>query len=104
MRAKCYWSRTSEDSGRAKIGVRAKKERNREGVGQHGSPFPALFHFCSRPNFRTGTLATQASINPARSRTFTSDDHTVEALASGHPRDAKKVSVTGAGRLREWFS
>ncbi|KAL9958854.1 hypothetical protein ACROYT_G035924, partial [Oculina patagonica] len=29
---------------------------------------------------------------------------TVEALVSGHPRDAKKVSVTGAGRLREWFS
>ena len=30
--------------------------------------------------------------------------YTVEALVSGHPRDAKKVSVTGAGRLREWFS
>ena len=30
--------------------------------------------------------------------------NTVEALVSGHPRDAKKVSVTGAGRLREWFS
>ena len=29
---------------------------------------------------------------------------TVEALVSGHPRDAKKVSVTGVGRLREWFS
>ncbi len=29
---------------------------------------------------------------------------TVEALVSGHPRDGKKVSVTGAGRLREWFS
>ena len=28
---------------------------------------------------------------------------TVEALVSGHPRNAKKVSVTGAGRLREWF-
>ena len=27
--------------------------------------------------------------------------NTVEALVSGHPRDAKKVSVTGAGRLRE---
>ena len=26
---------------------------------------------------------------------------TVEALVSGHPRDAKKVSVNGAGRLRE---
>ena len=26
------------------------------------------------------------------------------ALVSGHPRDAKKMSVTGAGRLREWFS
>ena len=26
---------------------------------------------------------------------------TVEALVSGHPRDAKKVSVTEAGRLRE---
>ena len=24
-----------------------------------------------------------------------------KALVSGHPRDAKKVSVTGAGRLRE---
>ena len=29
---------------------------------------------------------------------------TVEALVSEHPRDAKKVSVTGAGRLRERFS
>ena len=27
--------------------------------------------------------------------------NTVEALVSGHPRDAKKVSVTGAGRWRE---
>ena len=27
--------------------------------------------------------------------------YTVEALVSGHPRDAKKLSVTGAGRLRE---
>ena len=26
------------------------------------------------------------------------------ALVSGHPRDAKKMSVTGAGRLREWCS
>ena len=26
--------------------------------------------------------------------------NTVEALASGHPLDAKKVYVTGAGRLR----
>ena len=26
---------------------------------------------------------------------------TVEALVSGHPRDAKKVSVTGDGRLQE---
>ena len=26
---------------------------------------------------------------------------TVEGLVSGHPRDVKKVSVTGAGRLRE---
>ena len=31
-------------------------------------------------------------------------DATVKALVSGHPRDAKKVSATGAGRLREWFS
>ena len=33
-------------------------------------------------------------------------DATVEALVSGHPRDAIKMSpgVTGAGRLREWFS
>ena len=30
--------------------------------------------------------------------------YTVEALVSGHPRDAIKMSVTGAGRLREWFS
>ena len=29
---------------------------------------------------------------------------TVEALVSGHPRDGIKMSVTGAGRLREWFS
>ena len=27
--------------------------------------------------------------------------NTVGALVSGHPRDAKKVSVTGAGRLGE---
>ena len=27
--------------------------------------------------------------------------HTVEALVSENPRDAKKVSVSGAGRLRE---
>ena len=31
------------------------------------------------------------------------NNNTVEALVSGHPRDAKKVSVTAAGRLREWF-
>ena len=30
--------------------------------------------------------------------------NTVEALVSGHPRDAKKVFATGTGRLREWFS
>ena len=35
---------------------------------------------------------------------WTSEISTVEALVSGHPQDAKKVSVTGAGRLREWFS
>ncbi len=29
---------------------------------------------------------------------------TVEALISGHPRDAEKVSISGAGRLPEWFS
>ena len=29
---------------------------------------------------------------------------TVEALVSGYTRDAKKMSVTGAGRLRERFS
>ena len=28
-------------------------------------------------------------------------NNTVEALVSGHPRGAKKVSVTGAGRLQE---
>ena len=28
----------------------------------------------------------------------------IEALVSGHPRDAKEVSITGAGRLREPFS
>ena len=27
---------------------------------------------------------------------------TVEALVSWHPQDVKKVSLTGAGRLREW--
>ena len=27
-----------------------------------------------------------------------------QALISGHPQDAKKVSITGAGRLRECFS
>ena len=30
--------------------------------------------------------------------------YTVKALVSGHPRDGIKMSVTGAGRLREWFS
>ena len=29
---------------------------------------------------------------------------TLEALISEHPQDAKKVSITGAGRLRQWFS
>ena len=29
---------------------------------------------------------------------------TMEALISGHPRNAKKVTVTGADRLREWYS
>ena len=29
---------------------------------------------------------------------------TVEALVSGHPWGTKKVSVTGAGRLREYES
>ena len=28
-------------------------------------------------------------------------NNTVEALVSGHPRDVKKVSITGAGCLRE---
>ena len=28
--------------------------------------------------------------------------HTVEALVSRHPRDAKKVFVTGAGHLQEF--
>ena len=32
------------------------------------------------------------------------EHYTVEALVSGHPRDAIKMSVTGAGRLQEWFS
>ena len=30
--------------------------------------------------------------------------NTVEAIVSGDPQDAKKVFVTGTGRLREWFS
>ena len=30
--------------------------------------------------------------------------NTVEALVSRQPQDTKKVSVNGAGRLREWFS
>lgn len=30
--------------------------------------------------------------------------HTVDALVSGHLREMKKVSITGAGHLREWFS
>ena len=29
--------------------------------------------------------------------------HTVEALVSRHSREMKKVSITGAGHLREWF-
>ena len=29
---------------------------------------------------------------------------TLEALVRGNPRDAMKMSVIGAGRLREWFS
>ena len=28
-------------------------------------------------------------------------NNTMEALVSGHPREVKKVSITGAGRLRE---
>ena len=30
--------------------------------------------------------------------------NTVEALVRGHPRDEKKVSLTGSGRLQEWIS
>ena len=30
--------------------------------------------------------------------------HTVEALVSGHSREMKKVSITRAGHLLEWFS
>ncbi len=30
--------------------------------------------------------------------------YSVEALVSRHPLDTKKVSVTGADRLRGWFS
>ena len=42
VRAKCYVSRASEDSGRAKIGARA----------------PLLSHFCSLPNFRATRIFT----------------------------------------------
>ena len=40
-----------------------------------------------------------------RDRRTKSKYSTVEALVSGHPRNSKKVSETGAGRLllREWF-
>ena len=31
-------------------------------------------------------------------------DVTVEVLVSGRPRYAENVSVTGAGRLQQWFS
>ena len=72
VRAKCYVSRASEDSSRAKIGARAKKGKERGG----GGPLPAPFPFLLSPQFsrdqnlysrdtslfvRTGTLATQAS-------------------------------------------
>ena len=42
VRAKCYASPASEDSGRAKIGARA----------------PILSHFCSLPNFRATRIFT----------------------------------------------
>ena len=35
---------------------------------------------------------------------LTSGTTSVEALVSAHPQEAKKVSVTGAGRLREALS
>ena len=44
--------------------------------------------------FRNLLIATPVALN--MSKIF----NTVEALVSGHPRYAKKVSITGAGRLR----
>ena len=37
VQTKCYVSRTSEDSGRPKIGARAKKEKVGEGKGAAGA-------------------------------------------------------------------
>ena len=43
VRAKCYVSRASEDSSRAKIGARAKKGKERGGGG--AAPPPCSFSF-----------------------------------------------------------
>lgn len=67
-------SRASENSGRAKIGARAKKGKERGGVGEGvAASFPFLFspQFSRDENLhshvtqhfaRLGTLATQANI------------------------------------------
>ena len=47
FQAKCYVSRASEDSGHAKIGARARMEK--EQVGAH--PLPAPFPFLLSPQF-----------------------------------------------------
>ena len=52
VRAKCYVSRASEDSSRAKIGARAKKGKERGG-GEASLPHPrpAPFTFLLSPQF-----------------------------------------------------
>ena len=60
---------------------------------------PAEFRPC---HFRFGDLF-ERSKNLPKCLSLIVTFYTVEALVSGHPRDGIKMSVTGAGRLREWF-
>ena len=56
----------------------------------------------SSPRFITAILDLGSHATVTIKTTTQRKNYTVEILVSGHPRDAKKVSVAaGAGRLRE---
>ena len=56
--------------------------------------FINMVHLLLRLHFQNAILIVIVSILNLKGST-------VKALVSGHPRGARKVSVTGAGRLRE---